>query len=263
MAKKDEKATTEKKAAPVEVPKTPPAVKPKGELHTRLARVLAKIERIPKDGRNDFHGYDYVKEDTLTEQIRPMLAEEGISLIFAAEEIVLEDNCIAHVRCTFTLGCDVGEPVVTTVWGAGRDADRNNNRGDKAVYKAMTGAMKYFLYKTFMVSTGDDVENDTAPPGDQGLRMTPGQLKELEKFNRHAALNEEVKKYIERALADGASQAAAARIIAEAKKQIQAFQAKQKAELDADAEVERTEEEQAPPTKVEPAGEIDEDDIPF
>ena len=276
MTTKAEKATKEKKKTgdpgPTAVAepssKGPTVRKPKDELHSRLARVLAKISKIPKDGRNEFHGYDYVKEDTLTEQIRPLLAEEGISLIFAAEEIVLEDNCIAHVRCTFTLGCDVGEPVTTTVWGAGRDADRNGKRGDKAVYKAMTGATKYFLYKTFLVSTGDDVEIEP-PAGDQGLRMTPGQLKELEKFNRHVGLNDEVKKYIERAIGEGGSQAAAGRILAEAKRQIKAYEAKQKEELDKESapdEPGREPADQHPredPMRGGETGEINEDDIPF
>ncbi len=264
MPKREEKATTAKMAALPEVktPPMPPVEAPansKGGLHTRLARVLAKVEKIPKKGRNEFHGYDYVKEETLTEQIRPMLAEEGISLIFAAEEIVMAENCITLVRCTFTLGCDVGEPVTATVWGAGRDADRNGNRGDKGVYKAMTGATKYFLYKTFLVSTGDDVEIE--PPGDQGLRMTPGQLKELEKLKGHAGLNDEVKKYVLLGIAEGGSQAAAGRIIAEAKKQIKAFEAKQKEDL---AEEKQEVDDPGPEhTRVEPAGEINEDDIPF
>lgn len=32
--------------------------------------------------------------------------------------------------------------------------------GDKAIYKSYTGALKYFLLDTFMISTGDDPEND-------------------------------------------------------------------------------------------------------
>lgn len=271
MAKEKEKATA---------PKKTPAPTPtrghvgKGNIHTRLARILAQIEAIPKEGRNDFHGYDYVKEDTLTQQIRPMLAAEGVSLIFGADEIQLVENCITLVRCTFTLGCDEGDPITTTVWGAGRDADRNNNRGDKGAYKAMTGSMKYFLYKTFMVSTGDDVENETAPAAgrqagaEQELRITPGQVKELNKLAGHAALNDEVGKWIKKMLDDGGSQVAAGRIIAEAKKQIQAFEAKQKAELDAAEHSEEPghESEQHPredPMRGGEAGTTDDDDIPF
>lgn len=273
MATKKQKEEAEKKKAPVEAPKTPPAGKPKGELHTRLARILGKISKIPKEGRNEHFEYDYVKEDTLTEQIRPMLAEEGISLIFAAEEVILAENCITLVRCTFTIGCDIGEPVMTTVWGAGRDADRNGNRGDKGIYKAMTGSMKYFLYKTFLVSTGDDVEIDTTPAAGGDHRMTPGQFKELQKFKGDERLDEEVTKWIQKMIDDGGSQAASSRIIAEAKRQIQAFTAKQKAELDAEEKREEGEPDkpghepdQHPREDPMRGGEKtveDDDDIPF
>jgi hypothetical protein len=38
--------------------------------------------------------------------------------------------------------------------------------GDKAIYKAMTGATKYFYMKVFGVATGDDPENEKAEKGD-------------------------------------------------------------------------------------------------
>lgn len=275
MATKKKEATTALKEAPpaekAGIDKPTKRFIGTGNIHSRLARILALIEAIPKEGRNDFHGYDYVKEDTLTQQIRPMLAAEGISLVFGAEEIVLEDNCIAHVRCTFTLGCSEGEPITTTVWGAGRDADRNHQRGDKAVYKAMTGATKYFLYKTFLVTTGDDVENDI-PAADQPQQLTPGQHKELQKYKEDPKLDAEVLKWIQKMLDDGGSQVAAGRIIAEAKKQIQAFEAKQKAALDAekkegeDPDAPGHEPEQHPREDPMKGGEkppMDDDDIPF
>jgi len=275
MTKKKSEATTALKEAP---PAEKAAIdKPTrrhvgtGNIHSRLARILALIEAIPKEGRNDFHGYDYVKEDTLTAQIRPMLAAEGISLVFGAEEVLLEENCITLVRCTFTLGCNEGDPIVTTVWGAGRDADRNHKRGDKGLYKAMTGATKYFLYKTFLVSTGDDVENDTSA-SDQPQQLTPGQYKELAGFKGDPKLNAEVINWIQKMLDDGGSQVAAGRIIAEAKKQIQAFEAKQKAALDAEEKKEEDpdapghEPEQHPREDPMKGGENppqDDDDIPF
>jgi hypothetical protein len=268
MTNKKQKEETQKKGDPGPTPKAeskaPAARKPREDLYPRLARVLAKIEMIPKEGRNDFHEYDYVKEDTLTEQIRPMLADEGISLIFGAEEVILAENCITLVRCTFTLGCDFGEPITTTVWGAGRDADSKGNRGDKGIYKAMTGAMKYFLYKTFLVSTGDDVEIEP-PAGDQGLRITPGQVKELAKFKGDERLDEEVKKWIAKMIDDGGSQAAAGRIIAEAKKQIQAFTAKQKEALDAEEKGEEGEPDKPghEPDQHPREEPMDDDDIPF
>ena len=50
---------------------------------------------------------------------------------------------------------DTGFGETTVITGEGID------KGDKAGYKAYTGALKYFLANTFMVATGDDPEKDS------------------------------------------------------------------------------------------------------
>ena len=42
----------------------------------------------------------------------------------------------------------------TTVYGEGID------KGDKALYKAFTGALKSYLANTFLIATGNEPEND-------------------------------------------------------------------------------------------------------
>ena len=49
---------------------------------------------------------------------------------------------------------DTGESYIAEGVGQGADS------GDKGVYKAITGMMKYILLKTFLVPTGDDPERD-------------------------------------------------------------------------------------------------------
>jgi hypothetical protein len=58
-----------------------------------------------------------------------------------------------HVRFTVTDGAEERQFVMI---GEGEDS------GDKATYKAMTGAQKYALLKLFLISTGDDPEADGA-----------------------------------------------------------------------------------------------------
>ncbi len=53
------------------------------------------------------------------------------------------------------LDVDSGESHVSTAYGQGQD------KGDKGVYKAATGAEKYFLLKTFLIATGDDAEKES------------------------------------------------------------------------------------------------------
>lgn len=131
----------------------PPGPTPLG---AKLALVLAEIETIKKTGHNPHFHYDYITEDVLTEHIRPILARHGIALMFGATHA--EDIAAGRIRvwCEFTLLDRDGNEKTVTVPGEGWD-ERNP---DKALPKAMTMATKYWLYKTFMVSTHDDTERD-------------------------------------------------------------------------------------------------------
>lgn len=125
-------------------------------LGAKMALVLGEISAIEKTGHNPHFHYDYITEDVLTEQIRPLLASHGIALMFGATHV--EDIASGRVRvwCEFTLLDRDGHEKTVAVPGEGWD-ERNP---DKALPKAMTMATKYWLYKTFMVSTHDDTERD-------------------------------------------------------------------------------------------------------
>jgi hypothetical protein len=128
-------------------------------IYARLAAVLAQIKRVPKNGRNSFHKYDYVTESDLVDHVRDLLAAEGVCVIPSVVEHTVTGSGkdqITTVTLDITLASDGGQ--VTGTWiGQGQD------NADKGYYKAYTGAMKYFLLKTFLISTGDDPERDEAP----------------------------------------------------------------------------------------------------
>ena len=122
----------------------------------KMAKVMSQVSRVPKNGYNSFHKYNYATESDLTESIRPILLEAG--LVFFSN--VLEESRegeFTKVKMEFTLAdVDTGETLKSTYWGEGQD------KGDKGLYKAYTGATKYFLMKTFLIPTGDDPEGDTS-----------------------------------------------------------------------------------------------------
>jgi hypothetical protein len=117
---------------------------------------MAEISRVPKNGTNKFHNYDYVMEGDLSDHVRPLLSKQGIGLTFSVLDVIDLPNNTIRVKAQITLGIDGGETISATVFGDAQD------KGDKALYKAMTGAVKYWLYKTFLVSTGDDPEQQEA-----------------------------------------------------------------------------------------------------
>ena len=131
-------------------------------LATKIARILGKLGRVAKSGRNAFHNYDYATESDVADALRQHLSAEGVaifpSVVDAKVETVQDRNKSATLatvtlELTFIDG-ESGDTMVTRWIGQGID------QGDKAYYKAYTGAFKYGLMKTFMVSTGDEPEQD-------------------------------------------------------------------------------------------------------
>jgi hypothetical protein len=134
-------------------------------IYTRLSRVLAEIGNVPKNGFNEHFKYSYVMESDLADHIRPLLVKHGLGLIYdcveVSDRIMVNDRGktvnLVRVKVAITIGAEDSEGNLIgekTGHAYGEAADS----GDKAIYKAMTGAVKYWLYKTFLVSTGDDPE---------------------------------------------------------------------------------------------------------
>lgn len=136
---------------------------------------MAIVERVPKNGFNKFHGYNYATEADIAQAVRAALAERHIMVLPNVESErtheIATKNGTAQL-CTMTVRfdiCDGDSGEVLTVRTVGQGSDST----DKAAYKAMTGAMKYCDMKMFKIPTGDDPEAETEPhrevPPPQGL----------------------------------------------------------------------------------------------
>jgi len=126
----------------------------KTTIYHKLSKVLAETGRIPKRGYNAFHKYYYVLEADAFEVLRPLFAKHGLAIVFGSDLIEDGPQNKVRVRCTITIGDGDGNTIRTTVWAEAQD------KSDKAVAKAYTGAMKIWCYKSFMISTGDDPERN-------------------------------------------------------------------------------------------------------
>jgi hypothetical protein len=131
----------------------------------KLAEAVAEIDHVEKSGRNTFQNYNYVKAADVAWLVRKALSSRNIYLVSDVVEI---RNYQIPAKEGFMQAVDVrmefsffdGDspetpPVVTHSWGTGTD------KGDKAVYKAMTGALKYGLRHAFIIPDESDPEADT------------------------------------------------------------------------------------------------------
>lgn len=132
-------------------------------LYTKLARVMGAVSRLKKTGRNVQFGYDYVTESDVADMIRAALAENNVAFLVSMIESKRTEHrttkagnvqMLTHVVFEFTFACGDSGDVITRRWeGEALDTE------DKGLSKAATLAEKYFLLKTFVMSTDDPLDD--------------------------------------------------------------------------------------------------------
>lgn len=138
---------------------------------------------LKKEGENDFDHYKYFSEAQYKLLFTELFSTNGLELKFNEAEYGTFEGTEKQAngrmpKLEFSLiDIDTGFFETTTITGEGID------KGDKAGYKAYTGALKYYLANTFMVATGDDAEKDS-PDAKMNTRTpshaTAGQIKYLQ-----------------------------------------------------------------------------------
>lgn len=134
-------------------------------LLSAIADVMKEVGYVRKSGTNAFHKYRYASEADLLAVLRPAMVTNGLILIPRVTSVSgPDDHGITHVTIAYDLAHRSGEIMPNAVIMAGQGGDKNSRGvGDKGVYKAITGANKYALFKLFQIETGDDPEGAEAP----------------------------------------------------------------------------------------------------
>ena len=123
-------------------------------LATKILKIMEELTYLKKDGSNTFHKYNYVTEAKISKAFRDKFIEHKIILVPSAR-LNGTENGITNLDMTMAI-IDIESGEKIEVPWAGQGADK----GDKGMYKAFTGGIKYFLMKLFMLPTGDDPEVD-------------------------------------------------------------------------------------------------------
>lgn len=133
------------------------------KIATALHAVMEACGYVQKTGKNAFHGYKYAGESDLLDKLRPAMVANGLLLLPSGKSVTGPDeHGNVTVAIEYTLAHKDGDiwPEKLVAFGCGNDRAKNGSVGDKGVYKALTGANKYLLFKLFQIETGDDPEQD-------------------------------------------------------------------------------------------------------
>ncbi len=137
---------------------------PRG-IHAKLAAAMGEMVAVAKRGWNENQRYRFVQAGDLADAAREILAKYGIDVEpcpvgepQVVREVTTRSGTIHHIYRVlidwwFTDG-ETGEKA-----GPYRFAGEGMDSGDKGVYKAYTGSLKYLLKLKFLIpDTGDDLE---------------------------------------------------------------------------------------------------------
>lgn len=133
-------------------------------LYRKLNKIMEEVGSLDKDKKNTTQGYEYLSESNVKHAIQPLLVKHGVlfkvDLVrsYVDRELTTKMGGTlikteAELKYTF-IDCDSKEMLEGTFMGSGTDS------GDKGIYKAITGAIKYILTSTFLIPTGDDPEDE-------------------------------------------------------------------------------------------------------
>ena len=151
----------------------------------KLRKALKEKGVLVRKGQNDYDNYKYFSEAQYKELFTELLADYQLELKFTELDYTMFEGSAKQSngrmpKLRFSLiDCETGFYEDTDITGEGMD------KGDKAGYKAYTGALKYYLANTFMVATGDDAEEES--PEEKAntkveKKASPKQLALLEQY---------------------------------------------------------------------------------
>lgn len=181
------------------------------KLGPKLGKAIAQIQRnikaAGKGGRNNYDHYTYSTLADYYEVLQPQLKEVDIWIVFDIVRIDTLPNIITStgkeerhvmVKVACTIGDAEGAETIT-IYGYGEGSDR----GDKAIYKAFTGAKKYLLSNVFQIPSADDPEDsrgqeaDQQPPRQQSRQQQrqqpPAQRASAQPQNQPGEINADLK----------------------------------------------------------------------
>ena len=123
-------------------------------LYQKLLKAKDLIGIVKKEGKVSFKNtnYNYQRAEDIEIAVREALQKLGLLIIPTEFKVVNDSHNIITTTQTFrVLDADSGEYIDCDMGGQGQDS------GDKRIYKAETGAYKYFMKQLFQIpSEGTD-----------------------------------------------------------------------------------------------------------
>jgi len=127
-------------------------------LYKKIAQVMEKVQHLEKDGNIEYGKtkYKYVTEEKVTTAVREAMIDVGL-VILPTDVSCRQDENLTTTFCDYLIvDVDTGQSQKISSVGQGSDMQ------DKGSNKALTGAYKYLLLRTFAIPTGEDPDKTSS-----------------------------------------------------------------------------------------------------
>lgn len=137
------------------------------ELYAALVVAQSKCRYIQMTGVNKEQGYRFASDEDIMKVVSPALSEAGLVAIPLTHRMTTTERTtksgskmlVVDLVSEYLIAHTSGQSIVVQAIGTGQDT------GDKAVYKAITGSLKYLYRALFALPIGLDAE--VATPEDK------------------------------------------------------------------------------------------------
>jgi ERF superfamily len=158
-----------------------------GLIYKKMAAVMADIKGVPKDGYNQAQRFSFRSIDDTVNIVKHAMDKHGVTLVPTVDHVerwTYETSKgstmnAVNVMVSYTFFAEDGSCVMASMTGEASDS------GDKATSKALSMALKYLFFQTFLCGTDPDPDAEAAPPA--AVVVNPGALTAADK-TRIAAL---------------------------------------------------------------------------
>jgi len=134
----------------------------------KIIKIRDNLKPVKKAGKVEYNGqfrYSYQSVEDIISMVRPLLIKEGVTIYIDNSKVTDYKespsksgvNRFIQIRVKFAIS-DGEDTIYSTIVGEGMDS------GDKAIYKAITGATKYLYKELFQVEAGEDDYDRTPSP---------------------------------------------------------------------------------------------------
>lgn len=155
-------------------------------LYKKIAQVMEKVQHLEKDGNIEYGKtkYKYVTEEKVTTAVRQAMIDVGLVILPVSVDTA-KVNGLTTVECQYkVVDIDTGQSELLASVGQGSDMQ------DKGSNKALTGAYKYLLLRTFAIPTGEDPDKtSSAQLDDEGKER---KIKAIMEYLDHPAFTGEI-----------------------------------------------------------------------